>query len=364
MFVVRAPGPVTAVTRDGVDVRDVTTVDDLRVLERVAIEGYPIDEAKDSPPGTVFTDSLLESPVALRLGDVDGEPVSGAAALDAHGVVNLCFAATLGAGRRKGVWSALVWARVNQAPEQPSVAFTSDDSRPGFVKMGFMPVTRFTLMVRPPAALARHRARHGVARRLTSWGSDEREQDATRNDRPRPHGREPGAAPDARRPRLRGVRREQADAVDELAGEGATGAYSIEEFVGEAQQAACGVDHGAGRVRRRHDREAGRAPRAGRHHHRRRQLVLPRRHRPGRAPAAQGHPLRRRRHQWRRVRSRPRLLPDDRRRGRHRHPPRPDLPHHRARGRHRPAHAGPHRRSVDRRERATSTAGPTAPATS
>jgi len=42
-------------------VRDVTTVDDLRVLERVAVEGYPIDEAKDSPPGVAFPDALLRS---------------------------------------------------------------------------------------------------------------------------------------------------------------------------------------------------------------------------------------------------------------------------------------------------------------
>jgi hypothetical protein len=149
MFVVRPPGPVTATTRDGVTVRDVTTVDDLRVLERVAIDGYPIDEAKDSSPGTAFPDALLDTDVILRLGLVDGEPVSAAAAFDAHGVVNLCFAATLDAGRRRGVWSALVWARVSQAPDQPSVAFTSDSSRPGFVKMGFLPMTRFTLYVRP-----------------------------------------------------------------------------------------------------------------------------------------------------------------------------------------------------------------------
>jgi hypothetical protein len=148
MFVVRAPGPVAASPRPGVEVRDVTTVDDLHTLERVAVEGYPIDEAKDAPPGTLFTKTLLTSDVTLRLGLVDGEPVSGAAALDAHGVVNLCFAATLGAGRRKGLWSALVWARVNQAPDQPSVAFTSDDSRPGFVTMGFLPVHRFTLCIK------------------------------------------------------------------------------------------------------------------------------------------------------------------------------------------------------------------------
>jgi hypothetical protein len=150
MFVVRAPGPVTAPTRDGVEVRAVTTVDDLHTLERVAVDGYPLDEAKQSPPGAVFPESLLASPISLRLGLVDGVPASGAAALDAHGVVNLCFAATLPAGRRRGVWSALVWARVHQAPDQPSVAFTSDDSRPGFVRMGFLPMTRFTLLVRTP----------------------------------------------------------------------------------------------------------------------------------------------------------------------------------------------------------------------
>ena len=49
------------------------------------------------------------------------------------------------------------------------------------------------------------------------------------------------------------------------------------------------------------------------------------------ALAPEGHPLRRRRHERRRVRPRAGLLPDDRRRGRRRHPPRPDLPHHRAR---------------------------------
>jgi hypothetical protein len=43
-----------------------------------------------------------------------------------------------------------VWARVNQAPDQPSVAFTSDDSRPGFVRMGFLPMFRFSLWVVPP----------------------------------------------------------------------------------------------------------------------------------------------------------------------------------------------------------------------
>ena len=148
MFVVRAPGAVTAEPRADVEVRTVTTPADMRVVERIAIDGYPIPEARDEPPGTTYPDGLLDSGVTLRLGSVDGEPVSAAAVSTAHGVTNLCFAATLDAGRRRGVWSALVWARIAQAPDQPAVAFTSDFSRPGFVKMGLLPAFRFTLCIK------------------------------------------------------------------------------------------------------------------------------------------------------------------------------------------------------------------------
>jgi hypothetical protein len=151
MFVVRAPGPVAAPPRAGVEVVDVTTLDQLRVAERVAVDGYPIDAAKGAPPGTVFPDAVLHTGLRVRLGLVDGEPVSAASVHAAHGVVNLCFAATVPAGRRRGVWSALVWSRVGVAADQPAVAFTSDDSRPGFVRMGFLPLSRFTLLVRPPS---------------------------------------------------------------------------------------------------------------------------------------------------------------------------------------------------------------------
>ena len=58
----------------------------------------------------------------------------------------------------------------------------------------------------------------------------------------------------------------------------------------------------------------------------------------------EGHPLHRRRHQRRRVRPRARLLPDDRRRGRPRHPPGPDLRDHRPRHRRHRPHPRPHRR--------------------
>lgn len=148
MFVVRAPGPVTYVPRDGVGVAPVRTTADLGVVERIAIDGYPIPPAQGLPAGSLFAPSLLDSPVGIRVGSVDGVPVSAGAVCTTHGVVNLCFAATLPEARRRGVWSAVMWDRVAAAPELPAVAFTSDDSRPGFLQHGFLPITRFTLLVR------------------------------------------------------------------------------------------------------------------------------------------------------------------------------------------------------------------------
>jgi hypothetical protein len=149
-LVVRGPGAVRFEPRPDVEVVRVTTTDDLATSERVAVEGYPVEAAVGAPAGTLFPPALLDSPVAARLGLLEGSPVAAALSLVACGVQNLCLGATLPAARRRGVWEALVWARVADAPELPAVAYTSDFSRPGFLRMGFLPVTRFTLWLRPP----------------------------------------------------------------------------------------------------------------------------------------------------------------------------------------------------------------------
>jgi hypothetical protein len=116
MFVVRGPvgEPADAPPSD-VNVRRAESADDLALVERILIDGYPTPE-------------------------LDGLPANRA-----HGTVNLCLAATLPAARRRGVWHALVAARCADNPDLPAVAFTSDYSRPGFLRTGFLPITRFTL---------------------------------------------------------------------------------------------------------------------------------------------------------------------------------------------------------------------------
>jgi len=149
MFVVRAPGPHESQLPDGVRIARVHTAEDLALSERVVIEGYPLPEAAGLPPNALFGPDLLDGPIRIRLAYVDGEPAGVGSGHVGHGVDNLCLAATTPNARRRGAWKSLVWARVDDAPELPAVAFTSDDSRPGFIALGFLPITRFTLWLIP-----------------------------------------------------------------------------------------------------------------------------------------------------------------------------------------------------------------------
>ena len=128
-----------------VDVRRAESAEDLALAERIVIGGYPVPELDGLPANRALGPALLESAVRHWVGYLDGIPVAAAASHAAHGVVNLCLAATLPAARRRGVWRTLVAARCAGTPDLPAVAFTSDYSRPGFVRAGFLPITRFTL---------------------------------------------------------------------------------------------------------------------------------------------------------------------------------------------------------------------------
>jgi hypothetical protein len=144
-FVVRGPQPASPVPSL---VRRVTTPEELALAEQVVAEGYPIPEAIGAPAGAAYPVGVLESALHVFLGSYAGETVAAAASHEAHGVLNLCLAATLPAARRHGVWEALAQTRLAEAPHLPAVAVTSDYSRKGFEKLGFQPVTRCTLWFR------------------------------------------------------------------------------------------------------------------------------------------------------------------------------------------------------------------------
>lgn len=153
-MMLRPPSGTTEVTAPP-DVR-IVEVDDPRGLEdwcRVAVEGFPFEGLQPYRPGSLFDERLLvEQRLRLWVGYDGEEPVCIGTLFVKHGLGHFFLAVTLPRARRRGCYEAIARRRINAAPDLPLAALFSDMSRSPAERLGFLPLTRFTLWTRsrPP----------------------------------------------------------------------------------------------------------------------------------------------------------------------------------------------------------------------
>ena len=146
---VRFPAPRPASAAPGVVVDEVRDAETLAVAERVLIEGYPMPGAA---PGSVLRPGLLDGATRVWLGYVDGRPASVACAHQAAGATLVEYVAALPAARGRGAGAAVTWEATLADPAAPAVLVASDDGRPVYERMGYLPIERWTAWLRPAAS--------------------------------------------------------------------------------------------------------------------------------------------------------------------------------------------------------------------
>jgi GNAT superfamily N-acetyltransferase len=121
----------------------------LHVWEQTVSRGYPLEGLENAPAGALAPSALLEDPhYAAWVGFVADRPVAAASAWVAHGIVDVTLVATIPDARRKGYGEALTWAATRVDPTLPAMLLSSDDGRPVYERMGYLPLTRMTLWYR------------------------------------------------------------------------------------------------------------------------------------------------------------------------------------------------------------------------
>ena len=165
-FLLRAPAPYAFPDPAGSRIVEVRTPDELADFERVLVEAYPMPEG-----GAIIDHRLLGGPIRLWVGydttghdapdgdapdgdapdgdAPDGRAVAVSGAHVAHGLVEVDWVATLPDARRRGFGAALTGRAVTCRPELPSVLIASDDGRPVYQRLGFLPIHRCTVWSRP-----------------------------------------------------------------------------------------------------------------------------------------------------------------------------------------------------------------------
>ena len=121
----------------------------LAVAERVLVEGYPMP---GTPPGSVLAPGLLGGPTRVWVGYVDGEPASVAAAHTAAGTTLVEYVAALPAARGRAPVLRSPGQRPSPTPGRRPVLVASDDGRPTYESMGYLPLERWTAWLRPSAS--------------------------------------------------------------------------------------------------------------------------------------------------------------------------------------------------------------------
>lgn len=134
---------------EGLRIEEVRDLDGLYAWERVAIEGFPFEEFDDASPGAIVSPAWLEQPNRrLWVGWEEGRAVSASATWIEYGINNVTLVATVPSARRRGYGEALTWRASLADPSLPAMLFSSDDGRPIYERMGYLPLWRMTLWYR------------------------------------------------------------------------------------------------------------------------------------------------------------------------------------------------------------------------
>lgn len=121
----------------------------LHAWERVMIDGFPLERLSNAQPGAITSEAWLAEPRARQwVGWVETRPVCASAAWVEHGISNVTAVATLPDARRRGYGEALTWRAALAEPSLPAMLLSSDDGRPVYDRMGFLPLWRLTLWYR------------------------------------------------------------------------------------------------------------------------------------------------------------------------------------------------------------------------
>lgn len=137
-LMVRHPGGGAAPMPPGLRISEVRCASELHHFEQVMIKGFPVPDLEGLPAGSVFGPSILEDErFRFWLGWQDEQPVCGAAAYVAHGLVDLTFLASLPQARGHGYGSALAWIATLTEPHLPAMLIASEEGLPLYTRMGY-----------------------------------------------------------------------------------------------------------------------------------------------------------------------------------------------------------------------------------
>jgi hypothetical protein len=145
----RPSGGETPPLPPGLRIEEVRNEESLRAFEVAIVRGFPIQELEGQGPGAAFSPGILsDHRQRMWVGWEADRPVSAAATFVEAGINDVVLVATVPEARRRGYGAALTWQATLADPALPSLLIATEEGRPGYERIGYTSLFRFTLWSR------------------------------------------------------------------------------------------------------------------------------------------------------------------------------------------------------------------------
>ena len=133
----------------GLRIEEVRDEAGLRTFERAIVRGFGSAELEAAGPGAVFrVEILADDRYRLWVGWEEDRPVSAASTFVAAGINDVTLVGTVPEARRRGYGAALTWRATLADPALPALLLATDEGRPVYERMGYLPLVRFAVWSR------------------------------------------------------------------------------------------------------------------------------------------------------------------------------------------------------------------------
>lgn len=121
----------------------------LRAFEIAMVRGFEAADLEAEGPGTVFSPGVLaDDRLRMWVGWEEDRPVCAAATFIDAGINDVTLVGTVPEARRRGYGAAVTWRATLADPTLPAMLLATDDGRPVYERMGYLPLFRFTVWSR------------------------------------------------------------------------------------------------------------------------------------------------------------------------------------------------------------------------
>ncbi|GAB3412538.1 GNAT family N-acetyltransferase [Flindersiella endophytica] len=139
---IRHPAPLPALRPSAVSVSEIDGPDLLTVVERIGVDGFPLETFQPYEQGTAFPAGLLDRrDIRFFLAEWEGEPAGITVIVEAGGAAGVYWVTTLPDYRSRGIARAMMHTVLERYADRPATLTSATAARPLYESLGFQTLT-------------------------------------------------------------------------------------------------------------------------------------------------------------------------------------------------------------------------------